>query len=132
MQNRKYGKFHLTLFSSARQESMYHLKFIKLSDFPQYLNQAASWSSNQWNYLAGLSSFEDYKKDIDKCKDSIYILMLFNRDIKNVLLIHMNSFTAEMLDALLTSYKKQNVRFISLTDALTDDVYQRDLKILNS
>lgn len=50
--------------------------------------------------------------------------MLFNRDIKNVLLIHINSFTAEMLDDLLTAYEKQNVKFISLADALSDDVYQ--------
>lgn len=50
--------------------------------------------------------------------------MLFNRDIKNVLLIHMNAFTAEMLDELLTNYEKQNIKFISLKDALSDPAYQ--------
>lgn len=50
--------------------------------------------------------------------------MLFNRDIKNVLLVHMNVFTAEMLDELLTNYEKQNIKFISLSDALSDPVYQ--------
>jgi len=50
--------------------------------------------------------------------------MLFNRDIKNVLLIHINSFTAEMLDELLTNYEKQNIKFTSLKDALSDPVYQ--------
>jgi peptidoglycan/xylan/chitin deacetylase (PgdA/CDA1 family) len=50
-------------------------------------------------------------------------MMLFNRDIKNVLLIHINAFSAEMLDDLLTAYEKQQVKFISLPDALSDDVY---------
>lgn len=56
--------------------------------------------------------------------------MLFNRDIKNVLLIHINSFTAEMLDELLTKYEKQNIRFIPLKDALSDPVYQINLNIV--
>lgn len=51
-------------------------------------------------------------------------MMLFNRDIKNVLLIHVNSITADMLDELLTAYEKQNVKFISLKDALSDEVYK--------
>jgi len=51
-------------------------------------------------------------------------MMLFNRDIKNVLLIHMNSFTAEMLDELLTAYEKQNIKFIFLSETLSDDVYK--------
>lgn len=50
--------------------------------------------------------------------------MLFNRDIKNILLIHINAFTAEMLDELLTNYEKQNIKFISLKNALSDPVYQ--------
>ncbi len=50
--------------------------------------------------------------------------MLFNRDIKNVLLIHINSFTAKMLDELLTNYEKQGIKFISLKDALSDPIYQ--------
>lgn len=50
--------------------------------------------------------------------------MLFHRDIKNVLLIHINAFTAEMLDELLTNFEKQNIKFISLQDALNDPVYQ--------
>jgi len=50
--------------------------------------------------------------------------MLFNRDIKNILLIHINSFTVEMLDALLTAYEKQHVKFVSLPNALSDEIYQ--------
>ncbi len=51
-------------------------------------------------------------------------MMLFNRDIKNILLIHINAFTASMLDKLLTEYEKKDVKFISLPDALNDDVYK--------
>jgi len=50
--------------------------------------------------------------------------MLFNREIKHVLLIHINAFTVERLDELLTGYEKQQVKFISLSDALTDEAYQ--------
>lgn len=50
--------------------------------------------------------------------------LVFKRDIKNVLLIHINAFTVEILDELLTAYEKQNVKFISLADALSDEVYQ--------
>lgn len=58
--------------------------------------------------------------------------MLFNRDIKNVLLIHMNAFTAEMLDELLTNYERQNIRFISLKDALSDPIYQINPNIVRN
>lgn len=50
-------------------------------------------------------------------------MMLFNRDIKNVLLIHMNAMDADMLDELLTAYEMQHVKFISLPEALSDDIY---------
>ena len=58
--------------------------------------------------------------------------MLFNRDIKNVLLIHINSFTAEMLDELITNYEKQNITFISLKDALSDPIYQINPNIVRN
>lgn len=50
-------------------------------------------------------------------------MLLFHRDIKNVLLIHINEMTADMLDELLTAYEKHGVKFISLPEALTDEVY---------
>ena len=36
-----------------------------------------------------------------------------------------------MLDDLLTDYEKQNVKFISLSDALSDDVYQINPNIIS-
>lgn len=50
-------------------------------------------------------------------------MMLYSRDIKNILLIHINSFTTEMLDELLTAYEKHGVKFISLNEALSDEIY---------
>jgi peptidoglycan/xylan/chitin deacetylase (PgdA/CDA1 family) len=49
---------------------------------------------------------------------------LYHREIKHVLLLHMNAFTAEMLDDLLTHYEQQGVTFISLGEALSDKAYQ--------
>lgn len=51
-------------------------------------------------------------------------MMLFNRDIKNILLIHINAFTTDMLDDLLTAYEQQGIEFITLPEALTDDIYR--------
>lgn len=49
--------------------------------------------------------------------------MLYKRDIKHILLIHINAFTAEMLDKLLTSYEQHGVKFISLEEALGEKAY---------
>lgn len=49
---------------------------------------------------------------------------LFQREIRHVLLLHINAMTAEMLDELLTAYERQHVKFISLPEALIDEAYQ--------
>lgn len=49
---------------------------------------------------------------------------MFNRDIKNILLLHFGVFDAFMLDELLTAYKEHDVHFIPLSEALNDPVYQ--------
>ncbi|KTD53460.1 hypothetical protein Lsan_3870 [Legionella santicrucis] len=48
---------------------------------------------------------------------------LYQREITHVLLLHMNAFTAEMLDELLTRYEQNGVQFIGLEEALSDEVY---------
>lgn len=50
--------------------------------------------------------------------------LLFKRDIKQILLIHIGSFDAAMLDQLLTAYEQAGVKFIPLAVALQDDAYQ--------
>lgn len=58
--------------------------------------------------------------------------MLFARDIKHILLLHVGFFDAMMLDELLTAYEKQGVRFISLREALTDKVYSIDPNVIRN
>lgn len=57
-------------------------------------------------------------------------MMLYKRDIKNVLLIHINAFTTEMLDELLTAYENHGVKWIPLNEALADDVYNYNPNIV--
>lgn len=50
--------------------------------------------------------------------------------IKHILLIHINAFTAEMLDELLTTYGNHGVKFISLEDALNDEAYRLNPNVI--
>jgi peptidoglycan-N-acetylglucosamine deacetylase len=52
--------------------------------------------------------------------------MLFGRDIKYVLLLHIGALDSEMLPELLDQFKKQGFRFVSLKDAEKDPAYQSD------
>lgn len=54
---------------------------------------------------------------------------LFNRSIKHVLLIHVGSLTSEVLDDLLSLYKRKGVKFISLEQASKDPLYSEDPQI---
>ena len=56
-------------------------------------------------------------------------LLLVGRDIENILLLHFGAFDALMLDELLTTYEKNNIHFIELSDALKDPIYQLDPNI---
>jgi peptidoglycan/xylan/chitin deacetylase (PgdA/CDA1 family) len=51
---------------------------------------------------------------------------LFGRPIRQILLLHAGSFTAEMIETLLRDYEALGVRFISLDAALEDSAYQLD------
>lgn len=50
-------------------------------------------------------------------------MLIFHRDINNILLLHIGAFDALMLDDLLTAYEKNGVKFISLHKGLLDEVY---------
>jgi peptidoglycan/xylan/chitin deacetylase (PgdA/CDA1 family) len=52
--------------------------------------------------------------------------MLFGRDIKYVLLLHIGSLDSVMLPDLLDLFKKQGFHFVSLEEAEKDPVYQGD------
>ncbi|MGH9523628.1 MAG: GDSL-type esterase/lipase family protein [Terriglobales bacterium] len=52
---------------------------------------------------------------------------LFNRDIPNVLLMHIGALDAEMLPQLLELYKSRGFQFVSLADAERDQWYRADV-----
>ncbi len=52
--------------------------------------------------------------------------LMFQRNIKHVLLLHIGAFDAIMLDPLLNEYKKRGVVFIDLKEAIEDPVYRID------
>lgn len=52
--------------------------------------------------------------------------MVFGRDVKYVLLMHVGAFDARMLPELLALYRRKGVLFISLPDAMSDPAYQQD------
>jgi peptidoglycan-N-acetylglucosamine deacetylase len=53
-------------------------------------------------------------------------VMLFGRDIRHVLLLHIGAFDSVMLPALLDSLEKQGFKFVSLQEAEEDPAYQTD------
>jgi peptidoglycan-N-acetylglucosamine deacetylase len=52
--------------------------------------------------------------------------LVYGRDVKYVLLIHVGAFDARMLPALLQLYRAKGVKFISLPNALSDPAYRDD------
>jgi peptidoglycan-N-acetylglucosamine deacetylase len=52
--------------------------------------------------------------------------LLYGRDVKYVLLMHVGAFDARMLPELLALYRAKGVKFISLPDAMSDPAYQDD------
>jgi peptidoglycan/xylan/chitin deacetylase (PgdA/CDA1 family) len=55
---------------------------------------------------------------------------LFKHPIKHILLLHIGAMDAEMLDELLTAYEKIGVKFIGLSAASKDPVYQIDPEVV--
>jgi peptidoglycan-N-acetylglucosamine deacetylase len=55
--------------------------------------------------------------------------LLFGRPIKQILLLHLSPATADVLDDMLTAYERAGVRFISLDEALQDEVYRIDPRV---
>lgn len=52
--------------------------------------------------------------------------IVYGRDIKYVLLLHVGAFDAKMLPELLAMYRSKGVRFISLHAAISDPAYRDD------
>ncbi len=54
---------------------------------------------------------------------------LFARQIKQILLLHANALNADYLPALASMFQKNNYEFISLPQALQDEVYQTPITV---
>ena len=52
--------------------------------------------------------------------------LVYGRDVKYVLLMHVGAFDARMLPELLALYRAKGVRFISLPEAMSDPAYRDD------
>ena len=52
--------------------------------------------------------------------------MIYGRDVKYILLMHIGAFDAKMLPELLALYRQRGVSFISLPEAEKDPAYQLD------
>jgi peptidoglycan/xylan/chitin deacetylase (PgdA/CDA1 family) len=52
--------------------------------------------------------------------------MVYGRDVKYVLLMHVGAFDARMLPELLSLYRGKGVRFVSLAEANSDPAYRDD------
>jgi peptidoglycan/xylan/chitin deacetylase (PgdA/CDA1 family) len=52
--------------------------------------------------------------------------LIYGRDVKYVLLMHVGAFDARMLPELLDLYRKKGVKFISLQEASSDPAYRDD------
>lgn len=96
-------------------------------DFADYYWNSPYVRCLRKNNQQGVASLE--KSYMEQAINSLLIAQamsqsLYGRDIKQVLLFHINAFSAKMLDQMLTTYEKRGVKFISLQDALTDKAYQ--------
>jgi peptidoglycan/xylan/chitin deacetylase (PgdA/CDA1 family) len=52
--------------------------------------------------------------------------LVYGRDVKYVLLLHVGAFDARMLPELLALYRSKGVRFIGLPEAIADPAYRDD------
>jgi peptidoglycan-N-acetylglucosamine deacetylase len=69
-------------------------------------------------YLAVADQYYSVFRDLSQ--------LVYGRDMKYVLLMHVGAFDARMLPELLALYRAKGVRFISLPEAMSDSAYQDD------
>lgn len=71
---------------------------------------------------------EDYLRYMERAFEfsEQLALQVAGRPIKQVLLVHANAMNAEYLDELLAMTARRGYQFVSLSEALEDEVYRRD------
>lgn len=138
MNGRNYKYFRYPYLSEGNTEEKRNQvrKFLFKNNY-QITPVTVDFFEYEWNapYIRCLKKHDEKSIDWIKenyLKQSINALIiahelsmfLFHRDIKNILLVHINSLSVQMLDNLLTTYEQKGVKFISLEDALSDEAYQ--------
>lgn len=71
-----------------------------------------------------VSYMEDKLKYYEKQADK-----LFGRDINQILLFHSNLLNSDYIDSLAAMFRKNNYEFVSLEEALEDDVYKTEVTV---
>ena len=110
------------------QDHKYHIAQVTL-DFEHYLwnapyarcaekNDAASIEWLKSSFLATAAEYIVLGQSAAK--------LLYGRDIKHVLLLHIGGFETVMLPQLLDSLRRQGFKFITLPDAERDRAYKSD------
>jgi peptidoglycan/xylan/chitin deacetylase (PgdA/CDA1 family) len=110
--------------------SAHHYKIAEVSmDFEDYLWNApyarcvarhdeASIAKLHDSYLAVADQYYGVARELSR--------LVYGRDVKYVLLMHVGAFDARMLPDLLALYRAKGMRFVSLPEALADRAYQDD------
>jgi viroplasmin and RNaseH domain-containing protein len=57
------------------------------------------------------------------------VYLLFGREINQILLIHANLLNADYLDSLAKMFLKNNYEFVTMEEALKDNVYQTNITV---
>jgi peptidoglycan-N-acetylglucosamine deacetylase len=110
------------------KDHKYHVAQVTL-DFEDYLwngpfarcaekNDSASIEWLKSSYMATSAEYIALGQSTAK--------LIYGRDIKHVLLLHIGSFETVMLPQLLESLKRQGFKFITLPDAEKDPAYKSD------
>jgi peptidoglycan-N-acetylglucosamine deacetylase len=110
------------------KEHKYHIAQVTL-DFEDYLwngpyarcaekNDAASIEWLKSSYMETATQYIAFGRSAAK--------LLYGRDIKHVLLLHIGGFETVMLPQLLDSLRRQGFKFITLPEAEKDPAYKSD------
>lgn len=120
---RKFLKEHSYIVAPVTihpHDSEYNGRFVK------------AWGSNDKKQKDSVKTayLEQIKKKTEEAEN--LSRQLFNRDIKHVLLLHLNRINGEVLDQILEYYSRSGYSFISLKDALKDSAYSLDDEYVGS
>jgi peptidoglycan/xylan/chitin deacetylase (PgdA/CDA1 family) len=81
-------------------------------------HDSASIAKLHDSYLAVAEQYYGVSRELSQ--------LVYGRDLKYVLLMHVGAFDARMLPELLAMYRSKGVRFVGLPEAMSDRAYQDD------